>query len=162
MNSVRDIYLGCARGYISLGRFDEAIAEIDEMERRLGFGNEGLALMVLCYSELGDLDRQVRYLSRVLIEFDWKYADAWAALVFCYGRIGRFDVARKCIERGLDAGPENANVLFEASRLFVKMGDLSTAAHYMMRSVGADLDKRIWLSKDPDFEELRIFIKRGG
>ncbi|MDQ8184076.1 hypothetical protein [Pelagicoccus sp. SDUM812002] len=157
----RDISIGVARGYLRMERFGEAIDELEMLQSQFGICDDSFELMIFAFVQLGELEAQNEYSRRVLFETNFSHGGAWANLIYNYGTTGNLRVAHICINRALAECAGSADVNYEAARVYCLEGNLARAANFMMKAIGFDLDKRAWLSRDPDFESLRLFFKRG-
>ncbi|MDQ8188156.1 hypothetical protein [Pelagicoccus sp. SDUM812002] len=157
----RESLLGVVKGYLRMKRYQDAIDELETLQTNLGICDDSFDLMIYAFIKIGDVKRQMDYSRAVLFETDLKHSGAWVNLIFNYGSAGNLRAARICVARALIECPGDANVNYEAARLYCSQGDLPRAAKFMMYAIGYDLDKRVWLAQDPDFERLRLYFKRG-
>lgn len=154
--------LAVAKGFIKLERFRDAVEELSRLEPDLGYCDVGFAFMVLSLDRLGAFQLKMNFCRRILVESNFQHSGAWSTLIYHYGSAGRDRVARDLIERAERELPTNADIQYEAARFHTRDGDLRKAWEYLQRSISWDLGKRKWLGIDPDFEALRLYLKRGG
>jgi Flp pilus assembly protein TadD len=103
---------------------------------------------------LGDWERAVVPLTRVA-EAAPRRLEAWLGLGWCLKRLGRLDEAIRMLERGRDASPREAIVLYNLACYHSLAGNVPAAIENLTQAIALDDRYRDLTGSERDFDPIR-------
>jgi len=146
-------HLRAALGYVELGMFDEANAEIERMAplcRRL---YEVFALRVAIFCGLGKWDL-MEIVARKLVERNPKNPRHHADLAYATRRAESLHAAYAILIRAAELHPNSAIVQFNLACYEAQLGNLRSATAHLTRATALDKKYGSLALGDPDLRPL--------
>jgi adenylate cyclase len=122
---------------------------------------QSLALAIMSYDRLGDIDRvrdtARRALERIERRIDLAPGDARAFYLGAgaAAHLGDLARAREWVDRALALDPEEGPALYNAACVLARIGENDRALDLLDRVFNEDFGSRDWIASDPDLEPLR-------
>jgi tetratricopeptide (TPR) repeat protein len=134
-----------------LERALESVAELPAETRRAADASllEGEALRAL-----GEWDRALEPLARAAAGPTGRL-EAWLGMGWCLKRLGRLDEAIRMLERGRDASPKQAIVLYNLACYHSLAGNVPAAIENLTQAIALDDRYRDLTGSERDFDPIR-------
>lgn len=160
IKSSRESYLGCARGYLSLGRPREAQNEISECLRHYGGSDTVYDLMIECISEIGDWQSLIDFGHSLLRENGKGHDYGWACVIRGLLRSGKPHLALRAARSGRhNCGEQNMVVGFESLRVLALTQRYHAARNLYLQILVVDPACAARVVEDPNFEDfLQVYV----
>jgi tetratricopeptide (TPR) repeat protein len=147
-------HLSHARGYLALGMFRQAKAELDAIAPPDADRFEVHALRVALLHEREDW-KALRRLAGDLVKRQPGEAGWWVAFAFATRRAASLDKARAILLEAEEHHPSEATIQFNLACYACQLGDLAEARRRVLRAIVLDADTRELARTDPDLAPLR-------
>ncbi len=156
MSDLNDIQheLQAVLGYYELGMWDEALAEVAEVESRIGTRVElnELRLVVLQGAKQWET---MRLLAQQCAETEPTRASWFISWAFALRRERSIAAAQKVLETALPLHPREALIPFNLACYSAQLGDLPHARKLLARALELDPQLQKNAQEDPDLEPIR-------
>lgn len=159
--SRKEVLLGCARGYIQLGRNSAAQDELDEFRASYGISEESFDLQVELLESASDWQGLVEFAHSVLAAKGKMHAGGWRILIFGLIRSGKTELAEKAGRNGEYNCPGDLAVRLEVLRALISCGRLHAARMHLLDSIRLESSFQNRLHGDPDFGEFLLLYASG-
>lgn len=153
-------HLRAAHGYIELRMFEEANAELEEIDPLCRYLPEVLSARVAIYRNLKKWDLMAA-VSRKLLE--WNSSDARHFVEWAYAarRAESLHIAHAILTRAEELFPLDGAVQFNLACYEAQMGNISRAKVHLKRATDSDTSLGLLAMTDPDLEPLWSSLSRG-
>ena len=146
-------HLQSARGYIELGMFEEASAELEEIDAFCRHLPEVLAARVIIYRELKKWDLMV-VVAQKLAEWNPNEPGYFIDWAYATRRAESIHLAHAILTRGAELHPEHGLIQFNLACYEAQMGSIERAKMHLSRATKADKKFSLMAMDDPDLERL--------
>jgi|ERR1700736_3186912 tetratricopeptide (TPR) repeat protein len=148
-------HVRAAEGYVELGMFREADAELRELDSKCPILEETVVLKLCIYAGLHDWDKAQELASK-LAEHDpdnaqWAIWSASAAY-----RLQSVETAKGILLQALETHPDNANIHYNLSRYETRLQHFKTARRHLARAIQLDPRFKLVAIDDDDLQPLWI------
>jgi tetratricopeptide (TPR) repeat protein len=131
-----------------------ALDTLDELPTEARGAAEASLLEGEALRALGDWERALVPLARVA-EAKPRRLEAWLGLGWCLKRLGRLDEAIRMLQRGRDASPSQAIVLYNLACYHSLAGDVPAAIENLTQAIALDDRYRDLTGTERDFDPIR-------
>jgi tetratricopeptide (TPR) repeat protein len=146
-------------GYIALGMYGEAAAELARLDPSEANTVDGLRLRVELLTVVEDW-RGVRRCALRLVQLAPEDPQGWISLAYATRRIVGIRSARRLLRQGSRLHPEAPIISFNLACYAAQLGHFEEASSLLLRAIALEpLCQRMALA-DPDLEPLRQFLGR--
>jgi len=142
-----------ASGYVQLGMYLEADAELDEIDPFCRAAPEVLAVRLEIYAGLKKWEL-MQAVAKKLAEHDpqnVQWAISWA---YATRRVESIEAAKEILVQALQHHPDEAMVHFNLGCYASQLGDLTLAKAHLKRALVIEPKCRLMALDDPDLEPL--------
>jgi tetratricopeptide (TPR) repeat protein len=146
-------HLRAAHGYIELGMFEEANAELEEIDGFCRHLPEVLTARLIIYRELKKWDLMV-VVARKLAEWNLKEPGYFVDWVYATRRAESIHLAHSILTRGSELHPEDGLIQFNLACYEAQMGNLDRAKAHLKRATKADPKFRLMALDDRDLQPI--------
>lgn len=146
--------LSHARGYIELGMWREAAAELDAIDPAFAESIDVLALRVALLHESEDWE-QLQAVAGALTERQPKETAWWVSYAFATRRVLSVEAAKAVLLEAEKTLPDQAIIQFNLSCYACQLGELAEARKRVLRAMALDANFRAMAQTDPDLAPLR-------
>jgi tetratricopeptide (TPR) repeat protein len=148
-------HLCAAEGYIELGMFGEADAELQEIDPACPIVEETIVLKLCIYAGTQQWDK-ARELAVKISQHDpdnpqWAIWSASAAY-----RLESVEAAKGILLHALETHPDNANIHYNLSRYETRLQHFKTARRHLARAIQLDPRFKLVAMSDDDLQPLWI------
>ncbi|MBK1876083.1 hypothetical protein [Pelagicoccus mobilis] len=154
VNSSSEVYLGCSRGYLRLGRTWDAIVEVREHFKRCGYLDPAIEMMRECLIVRRDWHALVDFGHEALKNRGKKCSLGWACLILGLLRTEKRLLSLRAARSAQVQCSDDPLVRLESLRSLVASERLQEARIYFLESIAETPDLQSELARDPDFEEF--------
>lgn len=160
IRSTRESYLGCARGYLRLGRPEEARAELSECLKHYGGFGEAFELMIEAISELEDWQGLIDFGYSLLSKHGKVHDYGWACVIRGLLHSGKGHLALRAARSArANCGERNMIVALESLRVLAMTERYHAARNLYLEILVADPMSAAIVAEDADFADfLRIYV----
>ncbi len=148
-----------AIGYVELGMFLDADAELDKIDPLNRGAPEVLAVRVETYAGLEKWEL-MQAMAQRLTEYDPKNVQWWISLAYATRRTESIDAARSILIQALKSHPEEPMINYNLACYECQLGNLPAAKQDLMWATKADAKFKLMALDDPDLEPLWAEIER--
>ena len=154
VRSRRDKLLAAAEGYMILGMFPQALASLDEIDRR---EQDAFEVNFLRGDVLRHLERHEEALVALHRAFDEKSDDVplLMAMAWCYKRTNQLPRAITSMEQAYRIAPKTAVILYNLSCYWSLAGNKTQSLSWLGRALRMDRSFRQLIDDETDFDPLR-------
>lgn len=146
--------LSHARGYIELGMFREAEAELDAIDAAAANSIEVLALRVTLLHESQDW-QQLRTIAGDLTRRQPEETAWWVSCAYATRRVLTVEAAQVVLLEAEKVLPDRAVIQFNLGCYACQLGDLGAARKRVLNAIALDPSFRAFAQTDPDLAPLR-------
>lgn len=146
--------LSFASGYLQLGMFREAAAELARLDGQLENDPDVLRLKLEMHAAGGEW-RSARKCGRLLVELAPEDAQAWISYAFVTRRAVSIRSARRILARAERLHPEEPIIKFNLSCYASQLGHFQEATLYLIEAIAIHPACQDLALSDPDLEPLR-------
>jgi tetratricopeptide (TPR) repeat protein len=152
-------HLRAAEGYIELGMFQEADAELRELDPACPIVEQTVVLKLCVYAGTQQWDK-ARELATKISEHDpdnaqWAIWSASAAY-----RLESVEAAKGILLHALETHPDNANIHYNLSRYETRLEHFKTARRHLARAIQLDPRFKLVAMNDDDLQPLWIKLNQ--
>ena len=122
----QEVSFGVAVGYLRLGRLEDALAELFELERRRGHSRHVTCLAASLLEKLERFDELVTYSRTVLVAGKWRDDVAWIAYVRACRRLG-LENGAFLSSLALGRCAQNSLLIVQCAKLLLERGETRSA-----------------------------------
>jgi tetratricopeptide (TPR) repeat protein len=150
-------HLLAAEGYIDLGLYTEADAELRELDPGCFALEQALVLQLCVYAGLQQW-KQAHDLATSLAEQDPDNAQwsIWSASAIC--RLHSIEAAKGILLRALDTHPDNANIHYNLSCYETRLHHFRKAERHLARAIQLDPRFKLVAMDDAELEPLWVKV----
>lgn len=123
--------IGCARGYLSLGRIDDAMQELAECETEFGYTDSSIELTIEVLNTALRWDDLKLYSRRVLVKLGWLHSKAWLAQIRSNRMLQEFEEAEYVANFALERYPLEIGLIIEMALVLCEREKFEAAYEYM-------------------------------
>jgi tetratricopeptide (TPR) repeat protein len=152
-----ELHLRAARAYIELGMFDEAQAEMEQIDSCSRVLPELLATRIPLYRVLEKWDL-IAIVARKLTEWNPEEPGNFVAWADAILRTESIHAAHAILTRAASLHPTDPAIQFNLACYEAQMGNLDRAKAHLKRATEIDAKLRLMALKDPDLEPLRSLL----
>lgn len=158
--SSKESYLGCARGYLRLGRSTEAQAEILDCIANWGECSEAYELMIQSFTQSEDWQGLIDFAHSTLSRCGRNHDYGWSCLIRGLLRVGKPHLALRAARSGRsNCGEQNMVVGLESLRVLAITKRFHAARNLYLQMLVADPASASKVVEDPDLKEfLQVYI----
>ena len=147
------LHLRAAVGYIELEMFDEANAQLEEIDPLCRHLPEVLAPRLAIYHGLQKWDL-LAVVAKRLAEWNPKEPGFFIECAYATRRAESIHAAHAILTRAADLHPNNGTIHFNLACYEAQMGGLDRAKAHLKRATEIDAKFRLMALEDPDLEPL--------
>ena len=152
-------HLQAAEGYIELGMFQEADAELRELDPACPIVEQTVVLKLCVYAGTQQWDK-ARELATKISAHDpdnaqWAIWSASAAY-----RLESVEAAKGILLHALETHPDNANIHYNLSRYETRLEHFKTARRHLARAIQLDPRFKLVAMNDDDLQPLWIKLNQ--
>jgi len=145
--------LQSAHGYIELGMFEEANAELEEIDPLCRHLPEVLFTRVVIYHALKKWDLMAAVAGR-LVDWNPNVTSHFVDLAYAKRRAESLDVAHAVLTRAAELHPNDGTIQFNLACYESQLGNIDRAKAHLRRATEIDAKFRLMALDDPDLEPL--------
>jgi tetratricopeptide (TPR) repeat protein len=142
-----------ATGYVELGMFLEADAELDKIDPFNRAAPEVLALRIGIYRRLEKWEL-MQEIARRLAEFQPDDIQWTLSLAYATRRANSIEAAKKVLLSAEPRFPKEAAIRYNLACYFCQTGDIPSAKNYLKQAFEIDLSLRLAALEDEDLKAL--------
>jgi tetratricopeptide (TPR) repeat protein len=142
-----------ATGYVELGMFLEADAELDKIDPFNRAAPEVLALRIGIYRGLEKWEL-MQEIARRLAEFQPDDIQWTLSLAYATRRANSIEAAKKVLLSAEPRFPKEAAIRYNLACYFCQTGDIPSAKNYLKQAFEIDLSLRLAALEDEDLKAL--------
>jgi predicted Zn-dependent protease len=142
-----------ASGYVQLGMFLEANAELDEIDPFNRAAPEVLALRIAIYRGLEKWEL-MQEIARRLAHFQPDDIQWTVSLAFATRRANSIQAAKEVLLKAEARFPKDAVIKYNLACYFCQTGDIHNAKNYLKKAFGIDLSWRLVALEDADLQPM--------
>jgi tetratricopeptide (TPR) repeat protein len=142
-----------ATGYVELGMFLEADAELDKIDPFNRAAPEVLALRIAIYRGLEKWEL-MQEIARRLAEFQPDDIQWTMSLAYATRRANSIEAAKKVLLSAEPRFPKEAAIRYNLACYFCQTGDIPSAKNYLKQAFEIDLSLRLAALEDEDLKAL--------
>jgi tetratricopeptide (TPR) repeat protein len=146
-------HLRSAHGYIQLGMFEEANAELEEIDPFCRHLPEVLLTRVAIYHALKKWDLMAVAAGR-LVALNPTKAGHFIDLAYAKRRVEGLHMAHAILTRAAELHPDDGTIQFNLACYEAQLGNLDRAKAHLTRATKADKKFSVMAMDDPDLEPL--------
>src|SRR4029453_18391089 len=146
-------YWKAATGYVELGMFLEADAELDKIDPFNRAAPEVLALRIGIYRGLEKWEL-MQEIARRLAEFQPDDIQWTLSLAYATRRANSIEAAKKVLLSAEPRFPKEAAIRYNLACYFCQTGDIPSAKNYLKQAFEIDLSLRLAALEDEDLKAL--------
>ena len=147
------LHLRAAHGYIELGMFEEANAELEEIDPFCRHLPEVLVARLAIYHGLKKWEL-LAVVAKKLAEWNPKEPGFFVELAYATRRAESIHAAHAILTRAAGLHPTDATIQFNLACYEAQMGSLDRAKAHLKRATEIDAKFRLMALDDPDLEPL--------
>ncbi len=150
----RDRLLAAADGYVILGMYPQALAALDDIDRR---EQEAFDVNFRRGDVLRHMERHEEALVALQRAFDEKpeSVDLLMAMAWCYKRTNQLPRAITSMEQAYRIAPKEAVILYNLSCYWSLAGNKTQSLSWLGRALRMDKSFRQLIDSETDFDPLR-------
>ncbi len=148
-----ELHLRAAHGYIELGMFDVAHAELEGIDSLYRHLPELLVARLAIYHGLKDRDL-LAVVGKRLAEWNPKEPGFYVELAYATRRAESIHAAHAVLARGADLHPNDGTIQFNLACCEAQIGNLDRAKEHLKRASEIDAKFALIAADDPDLEPL--------
>jgi tetratricopeptide (TPR) repeat protein len=152
-------HLRCACGYIELGMFEEAQAELEEIDPFCRHLPEVLASRIPLYRALEKWDLMA-IVAKKLTEWNPEQPEHFVAWAYATRRAESIHQARAILTRAAELHPDDAAIQFNLARYEAQLGNLDRAKDHLSRATKIDAKFSMMALDDPHLEPSSASLAR--
>lgn len=152
---------GFARGWLLLGRADEAARALDEVPGVHQHAVATLALRCQVFLDTGECVLAAAIARRLTVAEPGE-PQHWISLAFAVRRCESVAAAREILLEALPRFPLCATIPYNLACYAAQLGEFAEARRYLDQAIGLDPDFRGIARQDADFEPLWLHEGRRG
>lgn len=154
------LHLTYASGYIQLGMFREAAAELARLDRRIAGSPAVLRLRAEIHAAAGEWSAMKRC-ARQMTDADPEDAQGWISLAYATRRTVSLRAARRTLRKAESFCPEEPIIKFNLACYAAQLDRPAEAARYLLLAIALDPECQALAVEDPDLEPLRERFEQG-
>ena len=148
-----------AVGYVELGMYLEADAELDKIDPFCRATPEVLAVRLEIYAGLQKWEL-MQVVAEKLANYDPAEAQWRISFAYATRRAESIEKAREILLTALGSHPEDPTIHFNLACYECQLGNFSTARQHLMNATKADAKFKLMALDDPDLEPIWAEIDR--
>jgi tetratricopeptide (TPR) repeat protein len=152
-----ELHLRAAGAYIEMGMFDEAQAEMEQIDPSYRLLPELLAARIPLYRALKKWDL-IAVVARKLTEWNPEEPGNFVDWADAICRTESIHAAHAILTRAASLHPTDPTIQFNLACYEAQMGNLDRAKAHLKRATEIDAKFRLMALKDPDLERLRFSL----
>jgi len=142
-----------AIGYVELGMYQEADAELDKIDPLCRAAPEVLAVRLGIYAGLQKWEL-MQVVAEKLANYDPAEAQWRISFAYATRRAESIEKARKILLNALVSHPEEPTIHYNLACYESQLGNLSAAKQHLIKATKADSKFKLMALDDPDLEPL--------
>jgi tetratricopeptide (TPR) repeat protein len=159
--------------FLQQKQYDRALKEVQQIDRKASEYSDGLFLRVRILRELNRLDEAIQILEKNINAVDIRNAEMFLLLAALHQMQGQDELSKKVLLQGLEAYPDEENLLYEYALLLENSGDHTSALQIMQKIIDLKpdnaaalnfvgyswADRKVYLDKALDYIQRAIALK---
>lgn len=146
-------YCQAATGYVELGMFLEANAELDKIDPFSRAAPEALALRIAIYRGLGKWEL-MQEIAKRLADFQPDDVQWTISLAYATRRVDSIQAAKIVLLNAEPKFPKEAIIKYNLACYFCQTGEIQNAKNYLKEAIEIDLNWRLAALEDEDLKLL--------